>query len=138
MNVVRHFTAVLLSIFILGSTTSFSIYKHFCLSSLQDISLILPSDGCGMEVMSQKSESGCELEKAPCCTDIQELVKGQEIVKLDLHQDFDLKVMALEPGFFNFVPKDFLSLEGIPQKKPDDPPSRHDQPLFILFEHFVV
>lgn len=91
-----------------------------------------------MEAMSTKTESGCELEKAPCCTDIQELVKGQDIVKLDLQLDFDLKIVVLQSGFFNYETQDLSRLEDIPQKKPDDPPSRHDPPLFIVFEHFLV
>lgn len=91
-----------------------------------------------MQSMSTTTESGCELEKTPCCTDIQELVKGQDIVKLDLHQDFDLKVVASQSRILSFTTESFSRLEDIPQKKPDDPTSRHDQPLFIVYEHFVV
>ncbi|AGC77266.1 hypothetical protein LX97_01573 [Nonlabens dokdonensis] len=73
---------------VLCSTLSFSVHKHFCGPFLKDVSVIVPSHGCGMETNNPKDLCKISIENS-CCNDIVELVKGQEDLKLSL-SNFDI------------------------------------------------
>lgn len=74
------------------STMSFTVHKHFCGSFLVDVSIVVPSSGCGMEqlVLSDSCE---ERLAASCCSDKQELVQGQDTLKMDFF------ALVLNPAF---------------------------------------
>ncbi len=123
---------------VLASGTSFTVYKHFCLSALKDVSVILPADDCGMEVMSRDSEGMCEVSKMPCCHDEQELIDGQDTLKIDISTPELAKVAfcsAINVYGYNFQAPSVSSQLAIPYP---NPPPRHSQPLFIVFEQIIV
>ena len=77
-----------MAVVVLCSTLSFGVHKHFCGPFLKDVSMIVPSHGCGMEARDAEDNCSISLEKS-CCNDIVELVKGPDDLKQSL-QDFDL------------------------------------------------
>lgn len=81
MKVFNKCTGIILAVLVLCSTMSFTVHKHFCGPFLKDISVIIPSHGCGMETGDTKDSCAVSLEKS-CCNDIIELVKGQDDLKL--------------------------------------------------------
>lgn len=70
-----------MAIIVLCSTLSFSVHKHFCGPFLKDVSVIVPSHGCGMETNDSKDACKISVEKS-CCNDVVELVKGQDDLKI--------------------------------------------------------
>ncbi len=77
-----------MALIVLCSTLSFSVHKHFCGPFLKDVSVVVPSHGCGMEATNSKGLCKITIEKS-CCNDVVELVKGQEDLKLSI-STFDL------------------------------------------------
>ena len=73
----------LLALFVLVSTISFTIEKHFCGDHLVDMSFFTDADKCAME--SQEI-----LMKKSCCKDVIDVVQGQDELKLTSFEDFDL------------------------------------------------
>lgn len=71
----------MMAVVVLCSTLSFSVHKHFCGPFLKDISIVVPSHGCGMETNNTTESCAVALEKS-CCNDVVELVKGQDDLKL--------------------------------------------------------
>lgn len=70
-----------MAVMVLCSTLSFSVHKHFCGPFLKDISIVLPSHGCGMDTNGEIDSCSKKVEKS-CCNDQVELVKGQDDLKL--------------------------------------------------------
>lgn len=81
LKVLKNILVILMAAVVLTSTLSFSVHKHFCGPFLKDISVIVPSHGCGME-KNGDTESCAISEQVSCCNDIVELVKGQDDLKL--------------------------------------------------------
>ena len=135
---IKNFVLSLQCLLLLASGTSFTVYKHFCLSALKDVSIILPADGCGMEAMMLQSDDFCEVLKSPCCNDEQELIDGQDIIKLDT-ANFDFSKVVNFPFLasysYGLLAPPISSQLKIPYP---NPPPRHSQPLFIVFEQIIV
>ncbi len=135
---IKNIVLSLQCLLVLASGTSFTVYKHFCLTALKDVSVILPADGCGMETMSRDSDGLCEVSKMPCCHDEQELIDGQDTLKIDSSTPEIGKVIlsSSTPVYgYGFVAPSISSQLAIPYP---NPPPRHSQPLFIVFEQIIV
>lgn len=74
---------------VLLSTLSFTISKHYCGDTLVDTSLFSKAKSCGME-MQNSSNKDCSIIKKNCCSEEQQLVEGQDNLKLDFTK-FDLQ-----------------------------------------------
>lgn len=81
LNALKNIFVTVMAVVVLTSTMSFSVHKHFCGPFLKDISVILPSHGCGMEKTGSIETCAASIEKS-CCNDVIELVKGQDDLKL--------------------------------------------------------
>lgn len=77
----KNISVLMMAVVVLCSTLSFSVHKHFCGPFLKDISIVVPSHGCGMETNNTTESCAVALEKS-CCNDVIELVKGQDDLKL--------------------------------------------------------
>ena len=64
--------SVLLSLFVLFSSFSYSVSAHYCGQTLIDIALFGDADSCPMS-----SEMDCDSQK-PCCKDQSILIEGEE------------------------------------------------------------
>lgn len=92
-----------LSLCILLSTTSITVYQHFCGAFLQDTSIIMPSDGCGMS--DGVAMTGCEVnQKNSCCND-----KSHELDKQD---ELELPTTTVNLKFLAVLPAVSLSIPG--------------------------
>lgn len=90
-DVFRKITSVLMALVVLFTTMSFSVGLHYCGDSLADVSLYSKSEGCGMEMEMDKTQSpmGCEnpkMTKKSCCTDQQIVREGQDELKISFNQ----------------------------------------------------
>ena len=131
-----------ISVFVLAallvlSTTSFTVHKHFCGSFLVDISLVLPTAGCGMEQAIQP-ENNCEQSKLPgCCTDKQELVQGQDTLTLDF-----ISVDLQQLFFPTFHTNSHVELSELPLQTStmvfENGPPLYKQPLYILHDALLI
>ena len=74
---------------VLLSTLSFTISKHYCGDTLVDTSLFSKAKSCGME-MQNSSNKDCSIIKKNCCSEEQQLIEGQDNLKLDFTK-FDLQ-----------------------------------------------
>lgn len=128
--------ACFMAVVLVLSTTSFSVHKHFCGSFLVDVSIVVPSSGCGME--QDLAVSTCEVVKSvSCCSDKQELVQGQDTLKMDFF------AFAMSP--FYTIPQGiswFFSPVVIPTLKAvtnlaNAPPETRRQ-LYILHDSFLI
>jgi hypothetical protein len=132
----KNILVTVLAVVVLCSTLSFSVHKHFCGPFLKDISLIMPSNGCGMENSDVADFCSITLEKS-CCNDLVELIKGQDHLKLSWN-NFDLEnqqfIAVLAPSYFFTIAKD--SKEE-PLFIPYSPPLvTHDIP--VLHQSFLI
>jgi len=71
-----------LAFVVLLSTMSFTINKHYCGDTLVDTSFFSKAKSCGME-MQKSTSKDCSIIKKNCCSEEQQLVEGQDNLKLD-------------------------------------------------------
>ncbi len=126
--------AIALSVNVVFSTTSFSVYQHFCGAFLQDVSLLVPGDGCGMEM-----SGGCsmEMDGYDCCDDHQEVVKGQDDLRLDTIKDFEFQPFYASTSIsFDLVTADQYETRHAAylHKRPPPPKTSY----YILYESFLI
>jgi len=81
--------SIAMAFVVLLSTLSFTISKHYCGDTLVDTSLFSKAKSCGME-MQNSSNKDCSIIKKNCCSEEQQLVEGQDNLKLDFTK-FDLQ-----------------------------------------------
>ena len=74
--------SIAMAFVVLLSTLSFTISKHYCGDTLVDTSLFSKAKSCGME-MQNSSNKDCSIIKKNCCSEEQQLVEGQDNLKLD-------------------------------------------------------
>ncbi|EAS19406.1 hypothetical protein BBFL7_00873 [Flavobacteria bacterium BBFL7] len=132
----KNIGVITLTMIVLFSTLSFSVHKHFCGPFLKDISVIVPSHGCGMEQDNTIKDCAVALEKS-CCNDIVELVKGQDDLKLSwdsfkLDQQ-QLIILFSHSYFYSITGDDFV----------DTPFTSYSPPLVtrdipVLHQSFLI
>lgn len=77
--------SVAMALFVLMSTFSFAMEKHFCGDVLVDVAIFSDLTTCGMDM---KTTSDVILEKNDCCKDEIEMVKGQDKLKKTSFEEF--------------------------------------------------
>ena len=123
-----------MALLVLVSTLSISIEKHYCGEHLVDVSLFVEADKCGME----KSDDGDGIMANSCCTDVVDLIEGQDELNLEKTEVLSAsqKVFVLS---FAYV-FGGLSLPTLT----DDPPFQHYNPpevvqdIQVLNEVFLI
>ena len=114
-------TAVAMAVLVLVSTLSVSIEKHYCGEHLVDVSLFAEAEKCGMEAadmaMNTSEEDGLTTKKS-CCTDVVDLVEGQDELSLEKtkelssHQKVFIFSFAYTfSGLFEFEPQNHSPFE---------------------------
>ncbi|WP_224489930.1 HYC_CC_PP family protein [Robertkochia flava] len=78
--VIKKISAMLMAFVVMFSTMSFSINKHYCMDHLVDVSLILPAEDCGMDMMMAETTKGEQVDATPCCSEEHILIEGQDEV----------------------------------------------------------
>lgn len=72
------FLSVLMALIVLVSTTSFTVYQHFCGDEITDVAIFTHAEGCGMEAVVDIPESTCHTPKKSCCNDRLVFMQGQD------------------------------------------------------------
>lgn len=136
MKWLQRIALTLLCALTIGSTLSFSVHKHFCGPFLKDVSIIVPSKGCGME-QAQKATCAVTLKKS-CCNDHSEHIQGQDDLKNHLT---DYSITA---PIYAAVVTPVLKLElelGTSQdtfiKKSNAPPLVRSH-LYVAYQQFLI
>ncbi|MDP5101897.1 MAG: hypothetical protein NWQ09_11270 [Nonlabens sp.] len=128
--------AYFMSAVLILSTMSFTVHKHFCGAFLANVSLIVPSAGCGME--QALTEDSCELSELPgCCNDKQELLQGQDTLKMDVLAVFQTAVYYA-PGITNWFTKPIQTLKNAPAANLANAPPLIQRHLYILHDSFLI
>lgn len=97
--------SILLALFVLVSTFSFTVDKHFCGNLLVDLAVFSEAETCGMEM---NSEMG--IAEDSCCTNQKTAVEGQDELKISF-QSLDINQQLFLATFTH----SFINLfEGTP------------------------
>ncbi len=81
MNSVPHrVLASLMALFLLASTTSWTVDKHYCMGHLQDIALFANAESCGMAMEGPEGLSIAENSDS-CCNDVVVVINEQNDLK---------------------------------------------------------
>lgn len=90
--------STLLALFVLASTFSFTVDKHFCGKMLVDLAVFSEAETCGMEL---NSEMG--IAEDSCCTNQKIAVEGQDELKVSF-QSLDLDQQVFLTTFtYSFI-----------------------------------
>ncbi len=65
---------------VLVSTTSFTVYQHFCGDEITDVAIFKHAKGCGMEAVVEFPEKTCHTPVKSCCNDRVVSIQGQNQV----------------------------------------------------------
>ncbi len=122
-------SSVVMALLVLISTLSISVEKHYCGEHLVDVAIFTEAENCGMEVSDNESKAANHDvlgSKKICCTDVVDLIEGQDELSLDQSKELspDQKVFIL-----SFAAKfsGFNILE--PQKHP--PFEHYSTPIYV-------
>lgn len=75
------FLSVFMALTVLVSTTSFTVYQHFCGDEITDVAIFKHAEGCGMEeAVVDIPENTCHTPKKSCCNDRVVSIQGQDQV----------------------------------------------------------
>ncbi|MGI9546255.1 MAG: HYC_CC_PP family protein [Flavobacteriaceae bacterium] len=88
-ELLRKFCAVLSALLILGSTTSWTVDKHYCMGHLVDIAWFDDASDCGMAMANSGFENDDSADEMSCCDDELISLDGQDELKLSF-SNFDL------------------------------------------------
>lgn len=77
--------SVAMAFVVLFSTMSFTINKHYCGGILVDAALFKQVKTCGMEQQLSNTPLNCSITKKNCCSEEQQLIEGQDNLKLDFN-----------------------------------------------------
>lgn len=78
-----------MAFFMLVSTVSWTIEKHYCLGTVVDVALFHEADTCGMDMGSLNDGITLNTDSISCCSDEIIFVPGQDDLKISYH-DLDL------------------------------------------------
>ncbi len=100
---VHQILAVIMAFFVLASTLSWTVEKHYCMGHMVDFSLFGTASSCDMSTGNEESDTPSSLDS--CCEDELIVVDGQD----DLNMSYsDLKVKEvsylLAFTFVRFLP----------------------------------
>ena len=81
----------LLALFVLLSTLSFTVEKHFCGDYLVDISYFADAESCSDKTLNDTCDDKKEIKKKSCCSDEIQHIQGQDELKTDFDKTSILK-----------------------------------------------
>ena len=127
--------SVILALFVLFSTVSFTIEKHYCGDILVDVSVFSEAQTCAMGI-SDKSQG--TTVKNTCCKDEIKFVKGQNELKVSTFDDLEFHQQLFITTFvYAFVnPYEGLQQQVIPHKNYSPPNLVAD--IQVLDQVFII
>ena len=85
-NRILQLVSMAMAVLVLFSTLSISIEKHYCGEHLVDVAIFSEAESCGMEMADMDlstSEDGPSISKKTCCTDVVNLLEGQDELSVE-------------------------------------------------------
>ncbi|NNE78003.1 MAG: hypothetical protein HKN31_13135 [Pricia sp.] len=94
-----------MALFLLASTTSWTVGKHYCMGRLMDVSFFAHADDCGMDMSTAKDNTTSGIQdESSCCSSEMIMVGGQDNLKVSFN-DFSigqqLFLVAFTHSYFN-------------------------------------
>lgn len=128
-QILRKFGAILLTLVMLGSTTSWMVSKHYCLGHLVEVSFFDSPEGCGMDMEGS--------EEMTCCTDEIIVQDGQDQLQLK-YESFEFSNLQY---FFTPQILCLILIEDIPDTEATKyihPPPKLVRDIQLLDEVFLI
>lgn len=133
----RKISALFMALVVMFSTMSFSINKHYCMDHLVDVSLILPAENCGMDMIITDTEEGSELTATPCCSDEHIAVEGQDELSTSSAVSNDIDKVFATAFVYSYVLLFEPQIKAQPDFKAYRPPLI-TKDLPVLFETYLI
>lgn len=135
MQKIRKFTALLLAVLTLASSSTFALDLHFCGGNLESISLITDSEPCEM----QKGIPPCHKKMAAsCCEDHSYLHDGDEFSSQFSMSDFNQFSEAFIPALTELYAVEFNPMLSEPVIISDSGPPLSSVDRLIQFRIFLI
>ena len=134
---IHKITVLLMAVFMLASTVSWTVGKHFCLGSLVDIAFFHEAETCGIEMPLLNDSAALDKDSDNCCTDEIVSVQGQDelsITQYDLSFGQQYFLAALTCYYINlFQPRE---QHYVPHS--DYPPPILVRDIHVLDQVFLI
>lgn len=128
--------SVAMAFFVLFSTLSFTMEKHFCGDTLIDVAIFSNAATCGG--MELEADSFSSVDQDACCKDEIEILKGQENLKKVVFEDLQFEqqvfLSIFSYSYFNLF--DGLSERIIPHTNYSPPHLVAD--FRVLHQVFII
>tara|TARA_R110001632_G_scaffold39738_1_gene99426 strand:+ start:1127 stop:1561 length:435 start_codon:yes stop_codon:yes gene_type:complete len=138
MKVVIHkILALLMAFFMLVSTVSWTVEKHFCFGSLVDIAFFHEADTCGMERPLSKDNVALNKDSNSCCSDEIISVQGQDELSIS-YDDLSLGQQYLLVAITSYYLNLFQPREQRYVPHADYPPPILVKDIHVLDQVFLI
>lgn len=131
----QHFikiSSLTLAFFVLLSTFSFTVDKHFCGDFLVDVSFVGEADGCGME----KDLSAKKMKN--CCSDEQISFEGQDELQQSKIQDINFEKQQFLVAFVVSYQDIFVDTQDNQDYFVDFSPPDKPKDFQVLYQTFLI
>ena len=134
-KLVSQLLPLLLSLFILGASTSWTFASHYCGSIKIDTALFGSPAHCGMEMLGDSNSSDA---KPSCCNELEEMVTGAQLFKTRA-DSYELAAVLF------FVPTQTLDYLFTAQAAPTlisssvvHPPPMGGVPIYLFTQEYLL
>ncbi len=129
--------SIALALFLLASTTSWTVGKHYCMDRLVDVSFFAHAQDCGMDMGSSIGDTSQITTEDSCCSDQLILVEGQDHLKIS----FNDIVLEQQP-FLTAFTYSYLALFKVQVERPTShehyPPPLLFKDIHVLDQVFLI
>ena len=129
--VTQKILAIGMAFFMLASTVSWTIEKHYCFGSLVDIAFFHEADTCGMDIGSVVGQASLDKRDAPCCAHEVITIHGQDDLKITFY-DIDLGQQLFFEAYGTYYINHFQ-----PKAEPLVPHADYPPPILVKDIHIV-
>lgn len=126
-------TSFALALFVLFSTLSFTVEKHFCGEFLMDVSFTGEAADCGMDM-----EKVAKTKKKNCCKDEIFHIEGQDELQQFSYSDFDLEKQQFVVAFYQSYQELFVQKIAKKTFYKDSSPPDIPKDYQVLYQTFII
>tara|TARA_R110002049_G_scaffold131288_1_gene290017 strand:+ start:328 stop:762 length:435 start_codon:yes stop_codon:yes gene_type:complete len=138
MKVMIHkILAVLMAFFMLVSTVSWTVEKHFCFGSLVDVAFFHEADTCGMDLGLEEENLSPKKKSDTCCSDETILVVGQDNLSIS-YDDLGVVQQLFLVAYTSYYVNLFQPREQHRVPHADYPPPILVKDIHILDQVFLI
>ncbi|MBG7611583.1 hypothetical protein IU405_04895 [Polaribacter sp. BAL334] len=126
-------TSFALALFVLFSTLSFTVEKHFCGEFLMDVSFTGEAADCGMDM-----EKVAKTKQKNCCKDEIFHIEGQDELQQFSYSDFDLEKQQFVLAFYQSYQELFVQKIAKKTFYKDFSPPDIPKDYQVLYQTFII